>query len=642
MVNTPKQDNQTEEQFNIIDILLETIPFVFCKDINGVYQGGNFNQAKTFGFFNPSEFIGKTIYDILDDAESAKLIDETDREIMQKDNCTMVEETISTPDGIRSYLSQKQPIHSKDGRVIGMLGFAMDITEIKANQQKAEAEKERLEKEKYQIELDHYKKLTQQQAEFQEIARQVAHDIVSPLSAFSTILSMLKDIPEKHRITLKQAAARIEDITNDLLNQYKKQVRLPETPSEDEIFFTYLGLRDILSEKRVEYHALPISFTQEIEPGAYFAFIKVNSKSFQRMLSNLINNAVDALEGKAGVVHVKLSTQNDTVVINITDNGKGMSPDIQNKILQGISITDGKSQGHGIGFSQVHDTLLQSNGTLAIHSNEGSGTEIVLTFPKTHAPKWAATELIFNADQTVLILDDDPFIHGAWEARFAQILVTHPDIRVIHFTKGNELLNFLAPLNQKEISQFYLLSDYELINQEMNGLQIISKAKINKATLVTSHYASPEVLTVAGALKIPVLPKRLASKVPIQVIAPAPEISLSPNPSPLKKTDIVLLDDNQIFADSIIFRLAHRKVTHFLDPRVFLKECENYAKDTPICIDNQFDTEVEVDGLDVAAQLHALGFTRLFLVSGGYFEPEALPDYVTLIKKMNLEALDLL
>jgi len=399
-------------------------------------------------------------------------------------------------------------------------------------------------------------------------------------------------------------------------------------------FFTYLGLREILSEKRVEYHALSITFSHLLnDPSGYFAFIRVDCKSFRRMLSNLVNNAVNAMDGKAGAIQIQLALQNDTVMVTIVDNGKGMSPEVKDRILNGLPILDEKKNRQGIGLSQVRDTLTQSHGTMAIESTQGVGTKIVLTFPKAQAPNWAATQLIVRADQTILILDDDPFIHGAWEARFNQILSSHPRMQLIHFTKGSELMNFVAPLSLEEKNKLYLLSDHELIDQATTGLKVIDLAKINNAILVTSHYTNPQVLAYANHLHVPVLPKRLASKVPIKVIPINNQLAL-------RETDLILLDDSQVFADSIIFRLAHRRVTHYLDPHLFLMECDEYAKNTPICIDNHFGTALDVDGVKVAEQLHSRGFTRLYIVSGSYFDPSTLPNYITLIGKMNLEIID--
>jgi len=212
--------------------LLDAIPFVFYKDRNGVYRGGNLNQAKLFGLDDPAEFIGKTIFEILPNQGAAKLIDQKDRQIMQGGEIVITEETVTSSVGRKTYLSQKQPVCDSNNRVVGLLGFAIDITDMKARQQLAQAERE-----KYQIEINHYKNLTEQQSKFQQIAKQVAHDIVSPLSALNTIISMLKDIPEKHRITLKQAATRIEDIANDLLKQYQTPNPSANNDVEPDIFF---------------------------------------------------------------------------------------------------------------------------------------------------------------------------------------------------------------------------------------------------------------------------------------------------------------------------------------------------------------------------------------------------------------------
>jgi len=111
---------------------------------------------------------------------------------------------------------------------------------------------------------------------------------------------------------------------------------------------------------------------------------------------------------------------------------------------------------------------------------------------------------------------------------------------------------------------------------------------------------------------------------------------------PLRDVDIVLLDDNQVFADAFKFRFLRKKVDHFLDPADFLAEYECYDKNTIICVDNDFGMVSPVKGVRVAEQLHELGFTRLFLVSGTYFSEELLPSYLIFIEKINLEFFNVL
>ncbi len=77
------------------------------------------------------------------------------------------EETIPTPFGIKTYISHKQPLYD-DGKIIGLLGFSTDITEIKEQESLAKAESERLIKENHALEIDYYKKSTQQQTMYEE------------------------------------------------------------------------------------------------------------------------------------------------------------------------------------------------------------------------------------------------------------------------------------------------------------------------------------------------------------------------------------------------------------------------------------------------------------------------------------------
>ena len=643
--------------FDITEIL-DNIPYVFCKDIHGKYQGGNLNQATSFGFYHPSEFIGKTIFDIIKDRQTAQQIDRTDNEVMQKDIQLITEETLETNSGKRIFLSQKQPIHDDNGHVTGMMGFAMDITDLKKQQEKIELEKDKLIEEKRQLELEYYANLTYQQEQFYKIVKQVAHDIASPLSAFSTIVAMLDAIPKNHRSTLELAARRIGDITNDLLKQFCPGVpENTDATAEQEVIFASLVLQNILSEKRIEFHGLPIAFDPDIEPLAYFAFVRTNKKSFQCMLSNLINNAVDAMDDKAGVIKATMRITDNHIFIEIADEGKGMPPEVRDKIMSGVAVTNNKENGHGIGMEQVRDTLRQSGASLNIKPREPVGTRVVLTFPRVAPPDWTTNRLNLWSDQIILVLDDDPSIHGAWDASFGPVLASNPKISIKHFTEAQKLLEYFAGSSILAQNRMLLLSDYELIGQHTNGIEVIKKLNLINSILVTSHYDEADVQRCAIALNVPVIPKLLATKMTIQI---TPSVSVQPvlakSETSLTKndfkngasaesekstmTDIVMLDDDEVFASAFRFRFRAKKIKHFLDPRDFLGECKNYPKNTVISIDNNYGAAIPITGIEVAAQLHEQGFTRLFLVSGTHFYQSQLPPYLTYVEKMNLDYFD--
>lgn len=349
--------------------------------------------------------------------------------------------------------------------------------------------------------------------QFRNIANQVAHDIASPLAALSMIIPSLTDIAESVRITLNQAVSRIEDISGELLRQFKS--RDTSGSKEPVHLFVAMELMGVLSEKRSQFSKAPVKFTEVIADNAWFAFVSVNRSDWQRMLSNLINNSVDSFSGRAGEVQLELGVADGDVVMVVSDNGKGMSALLCKTIARCIPVTVDKTDGHGIGLSQVAGVLQRNAGQLDIDSSLGGGTRMTISFPLVDKPEWAATQLNLNSDQLVLVLDDDEFIHGAWDARFQGILQINSAMQLIHFTKAEELLVFIALLSDADLPRIYLLSDYELLNQEMNGLDIIEQRQITQATLVTSHYGNANVIARAKNLQIQVLPKRLAPKIPI-------------------------------------------------------------------------------------------------------------------------------
>ncbi|MDR1417632.1 MAG: PAS domain-containing protein, partial [Endomicrobium sp.] len=136
---------------------------VYWLNSENTYLGCNDLQARLLNLQSREEIIGKTNYDF-HNKEEAERINKINKEVMETGVPYEGEEFSSTPIGrLRNYISQKVPLYDTYGKSIGLLGLSIDITDRK----KAE-------------ELE--KKLAIQK-ELYEIAKRVAHDICSPLSA---------------------------------------------------------------------------------------------------------------------------------------------------------------------------------------------------------------------------------------------------------------------------------------------------------------------------------------------------------------------------------------------------------------------------------------------------------------------------
>jgi anti-sigma regulatory factor (Ser/Thr protein kinase) len=333
---------------------------------------------------------------------------------------------------------------------------------------------------------------------------------------------MCTELPEEKRSIMKTAANSILDIANNLLAAYRNQEQ--QTAVVDEAREPLLVsdlLVQLVSEKKIQYVQRSLKFDVEINCHAQFAFTRIQSSQFRRAMSNLINNAVDALESKSdGVITIKLNSDVEFIEIKVQDNGKGMNASVVEKMLSRKNFTEGKSQGHGIGLQQVWDTIDNNKGEMTVESIPGKGTTIQLTFPRIEAADWLADEIHLSHNSIILILDDDESIHGAWDARFKPFLERYSLLRSHHFMQGSELLAFVTDLNPEDKDRVIFLSDFELLGQDKNGLEIIEICKITNTALITSYYTDGKIREKARQLGIKILPKKMASIVPIKFHVP--------------------------------------------------------------------------------------------------------------------------
>jgi PAS domain S-box-containing protein len=628
----------------ILEILFNTLPYVFWKDTSGKYQGGNINQARNLGFNSPDEFIGKTIFEILKDQKTAQLIDDADNAVM-KNNATLIyEDKIVELSGEKIYLSQKSPIHDDKGAVIGMIGFAMDITDIKQQEELAKQERDNLitiaaqkEAERLKLENEARKAQLEAQEQFTKRANQVAHDIRSPLASLLMIVKSCDDIPERERVALREASTRISDIANNLLNQYQfENSELPVETEHRQPILLSATLLQLLTEKKFQYQDASVSFDCQLTNTGQFAFIEIEPSPFKRMISNLINNAVDSFESAAGIVTLKLTASDEWINIIVQDNGKGMPSALIEKIMNKIAVTEGKVDGNGIGLTQVHETLARNFGTMSIQSKIGQGTQIMLSFPRTIAPSWIVENITFGLEDIVIILDDDRSIHSAWDSRFELILKQAPEMKVYHFESASKALNFIESLTEEEIKHVLLLTDFELLKQKMNGLDVVEQSGMQRSILVTSHYDNPAIQNRATKLNSKILPKQLASEVPM-TLNKSIHFNDDADKLELKLVDAVLVDDDEQFAATLLnYVFDDDRVDYFKDPEQFKDNVDQYPKDTRIYLDNNF-ASCSIRGVEIAKELHDKGYTHLYLMTGECFKSNDLPSYLTVILKTDID-----
>jgi signal transduction histidine kinase len=86
--------------------------------------------------------------------------------------------------------------------------------------------------------------------------------------------------------------------------------------------------------------------------------------------TNLIDNAIDAMEGK-GELRVRTYRDNGCVVVEIGDSGPGISPEIQPHIFEPFFTTKGVGEGTGLGLDTVQRVVKKHRGNIQVNSKPG-------------------------------------------------------------------------------------------------------------------------------------------------------------------------------------------------------------------------------------------------------------------------------
>lgn len=613
------------EIFQLREIIDNFPGDVYWKNREGMWLGVNkrgSESLKAMGFLSePREVIGKTDKELFGE-QTADIYRKNDFIVMDENREVSVEEATFLPSGEKVIkYSTKKPLYDKDQNIVGIIGSSMDITAQK------EAEKLRLENTEQKIKIE-------EQQKFYKIANQLSHDMRSPLSALKILHEQIAPrLTESERVMQRNALTRFTDILNSGFVRYKSEGKTAGLVSEQKEFFMIsTALEQILAEKRLEYKDKKVTFEIDFDVSAIFAFFQVKLGAFKRMISNLINNAIDAFEEKEGIITVRLKMNSTYVDIIVEDNGKGMDEWVKEKILNNDTITFGKENGNGIGFSQIRDTIEEHGALLSIFSERGVGTKIKLTFLQVPAPTWSVDRIVFTPSDLIIIIDDEASIHDAWDARFYSKLANMNQIK--HFQQGKEALQFIKNLTLEEKNLVLLLTDYELIGQSINGLDIIEKTQITRAILVTSHSDEENIRERASKLKAKILPKLLASVIPIEL----KQVEITPSTAK-SNPEIVVIDDDPLIRESLeLLMPAENKLNQYESPQTFIEDIGLFAKDTVFLIDYNFQGSM-IKGIDIAERLHKKGFESLYLFSGTDFTSNEVGSYLTVIKKTNTEKL---
>jgi two-component system NtrC family sensor kinase len=108
--------------------------------------------------------------------------------------------------------------------------------------------------------------------------------------------------------------------------------------------------------------------------------IECNIGQLNQVFLNLLSNAAQAIEG-SGNIWIRTKDDDGSVVVEIKDDGSGISQDIQPKIFDPFFSTKDVGKGIGLGLSISYSIVKNHNGTIEVQSGDGEGSLFTVILP---------------------------------------------------------------------------------------------------------------------------------------------------------------------------------------------------------------------------------------------------------------------
>jgi len=411
-------DERLEWERNLLRTVIDNVPdYIFFKDREGRFLMTNVPNQRLLGVESVEDVIGKTDADFLP-AEVAMLYAAGDSQIIQTGQPLInQEEPLITREGEKRYLlTTKIPLKDARGQVTGIVGIARDITDRKHEQDERQVMERKFQE-------------TQKLESLGVLAGGIAHD-------FNNLLT---------GILGNASLARMELQPESPLHTYLEQIELSSQRAADlcKQMLAYSGKGRFIIQRidlsalvKETLHLLQISISKKAVLKLHLAEnlpgIMADATQIRQIIMNLVMNASDAIGERSGLITISTSilhadrkylddlvgaadlTSGSYVVLEVTDNGCGMSAETKAKIFEPFFTT--KFTGRGLGLAAVLGIVRGHKGALKVYSEPGRGSTFRLLLPAAGAASDTKAErppvLQWRGHGTMLVIDDEESVRN--------------------------------------------------------------------------------------------------------------------------------------------------------------------------------------------------------------------------------------
>jgi signal transduction histidine kinase len=343
-----------------------------------------------------------------------------------------------------------------------------------------------------------------------ETARRAAQELRPPVAALSLILQRLPELNADSIEAAQGALTKIRAVTADLLRASGDSD--PATPTEEVSQSEPLLaiIERVIHDRRQKLRDRPrVRIEFGTLPGFPGPFAKVEARALSRVLSDLVDNAVEALIGAEGRVRIDLLefAQRGFVELRISDDGVG----IPQEVIASLGIKRhyaGVARESGHGLYHAFHRIKEWGGQMTLSRKPDRGTLCSIRLPIGAMPAWFAAPIRIPAGARVVILEKDSEAMNVWSNYVA--LLMRGRASEMPFKLLSRGVDFDAHLRQGGDRPDLCFVSQELGDELVNGLDLIAANRVaGRSILVAAEFENRALRRRADRLGVRILPKEL-------------------------------------------------------------------------------------------------------------------------------------
>ncbi len=370
-----KYNERLEDEKFFLNMLMDSIPApVYYKDINGRYESIN-KAFASFMNLEREEIIGKTVNETIKDKNVANDHKAADNELFNGDKDILIYEySMKSPKGEEIYFKvNKAKLFNREGKLIGLIGVILDLTEQK----------------KIAEEL----KISKEQAEAANVAKseflaRMSHEIRTPMNAIIGLshLCLQTDLNTKQKDYVDKthrSAKSLLRIINDILDFSK--IEAGRFDMENVEFELEKVLQNISDLNSLSAQKKDIELVFSVSPSVPMQLVG-DPLRLGQVLTNLVNNAIKFTEkGEVAVFIDKLEENESEVILQfvVKDTGIGMNEKQLKSLFKEFTQVDGsisrKFGGTGLGLAIAKKIINIMGGNIQVESQPDKGSSFTFT-----------------------------------------------------------------------------------------------------------------------------------------------------------------------------------------------------------------------------------------------------------------------